>query len=76
MILVALTSRVPVSPCALVLTTVISMHREIEKKLYPQCTYFALFSIFNDLICNILIFGIIFDYDFRQFSINTCANMD
>ena len=28
------------------------------------------FQCFNALICNILIFGIIFDYDFLQFSIN------
>ena len=28
------------------------------------------FQYFNALICNILIFGIIFDYDFLQFSIN------
>ena len=43
--------------------TVISMHHGIFKKNSIPQNYFALFPIFNALICNILIFGIIFDYD-------------
>ena len=52
--------------------TVISMHDGIlkKKKVSHNASILPSFQYFNALICNILIFGIIFEYDFLQFSIN------
>ena len=58
--------------------TVISMHDGILKKkekkkkkvVSHNASILPSFQYFNALICNIFIFGIIFDYDFLQFSIN------
>ena len=58
--------------------TVIPMHHGIleEKKkrkrkiVSHNASFLPSFQYLNALICNILIFGIIFDYDFLQVSIN------
>ena len=51
--------------------SVISMYDGIfeKKNSIPQSIASILpsFQYFNALICNILIFGVIFDYDFLQF---------
>ena len=49
--------------------SVISMHDGIfeKKKVSHNASILPSFQYFNALICNILIFGIIFNYDFLQF---------
>ena len=43
---------------------------DLKKKVSHNASILPSFQYFNALICNILIFVIIFDYDFLQFSIN------
>ena len=53
--------------------TVISMHHGVfqkKKNVSHNASILSSFQYFNVLICIILIFGIIFDYDFLQFLIN------